>query len=486
MINKILLFLGLALPAFILLLLVNTFRFESRQVAVAAVEPVPVPDSAVAHLSAAVRIPTVSPGNPAAFDPAPFAALRDFLSATYPLTHTHLQREVVLGHSLLYYWPGRNPALKPAVLLAHQDVVPVEEESLAKWTVPPFSGAVQDGYIWGRGTMDDKIGVIAILEAVERSLLEGFVPERSVYLAFGHDEEVGGKGAAATAALLQSRQVEAEFVLDEGQVVTTGLVPGMEAPVALIGTAEKGFLTLELLVEEEGGHSSMPPKETAVSRLSRAIVRLSENPLPKRLSPPVEGFIRYLGPEMPFLERVVFANAWLFKPIILRLYEQSPSGNALVRTTTAPTILRSGVKDNVLPTEARGAVNFRILPGSSIQEVMGHAQEVIDDERVRLSPKKSFLREPSPVSPTDVPAFSHLARSIREVYPGTVVAPTLVLAGTDSYHYTGVSPNIYRFAPLILGPEDLSRIHGTDERIRVEDFRKSIHFYYRLLRNLQE
>jgi carboxypeptidase PM20D1 len=486
MIKKALLFFLLLLAGFILLLLVNTLRFESRQVEVAAAEPVVVTDSAVTRLAAAVRIPTVSPEDTADFDPAPFVELREFLATAYPLAHTHLQREVIQDHSLLYHWPGRNPALKPVVLLAHLDVVPVEEDALAKWTVPPFAGAVQDGYIWGRGTLDDKICVIAILEAVERSLQEGFVPERSVYLAFGHDEEVGGKGAAATAALLQSRQVEAEFVLDEGQAVTKGLVPGMEALVALIGTAEKGFLTLELLVEGEGGHSSMPPKETAISILSRALVRLHENPLPKRISPPVEGFVKYVGPEMPFLEKMVFANAWLFEPVILSIYEQSPGGNALVRTTTAPTILRSGVKDNVLPTEARATVNFRILPGSSTADVTRHVQEVIDDGRVQIMPRTGFLREPSPVSPTDVPAFSLINRSIREVYPDAVVTPTLVLGGTDAYQYTGVSPNIYRFAPMVLEPEDLSRIHGINERISVEEFGRSIHFYYRLLRNLQE
>jgi carboxypeptidase PM20D1 len=486
MLKKGLLLFVILLAAFILLLLVNTLRFESKQVSVAAVAPVAVTDSAIARLSAAIQIPTLSPEDTAAFDPAPFAELREFLSSAYPLTHTRLQREVVLGHSLLYHWSGRNPALKPAVLLAHLDVVPVEEESLAKWTVPPFSGAVQEGYLWGRGTLDDKISVISLLEAVESLLREGFVPERSIYLAFGHDEELSGKGAAAIAALLKSRNVEAALVLDEGSIIAQGLVPGMEQPVALVGTAEKGYLSLELLVVQEGGHSSMPPKETTISILSRAMVRLAENRLPKTISPPVEGFLAYVGPEMPFLQRMVFANAWLFEPVILAIYEQTPAGNALIRTTTAPTILRSGVKDNVLPTEARGTVNFRILPGTSVEHVIRHVRETVDDERVQIRPIGSNFREASPVSPAEGEAFGWLNRSVQEVFPATVVTPTLVLAATDARHYTTISPNVYRFSPITLGPDDLSRIHGIDERIRVEDYGKSIHFYYRLIRNMQE
>ena len=485
MIRKILLLLLLALLVLVGVLLFNTFRFASKQATVAAAEPIVVGDSAVARLAAAVRIPTVSAKDSEAFDAQPFEALKAFLATVYPLTHAHLSREEVLGLSLLYHWPGRDPALKPVVLLAHLDVVPVEEEALGKWTVPPFAGAVQEGYIWGRGTLDDKVCVLAILEAVERLLQEGYVPERGVYLAFGHDEEVGGRGAAAMAALLQARGVEAEFVLDEGSVVTLGIVPGIEQPVALVGTAEKGFLSLELLVEVEGGHSSMPPKETAIGILARAMARVSETPFPATVSPPVQGFLEHVGPEMPLPERVVFANAWLFEPIILRIYQGSASGSALVRTTTAPTILRSGVQFNVLPTEARGTVNFRILPGTTTADVVQEVKRKIDDDRVLVQPANSFAAEPSPVSPDSSASFALLTRTIREVFPGTIVTPTLVLTATDARQYTALSPNVYRFAPFTLGPDDLSRLHGIDERISVEDYKKSIHFYYQLLRNLR-
>jgi carboxypeptidase PM20D1 len=482
MTKKLVLFFVFLLVVLLGILLANTLRFQSRQMQVDAIEPIPVDSASINRLSQAVQIPTISNADTNLFNSQPFVELHNFLQANYPLTHIRLQKDVVNKYSLLYFWQGSNPALKPALLLAHMDVVPVETEALANWTVPPFEGAIQDGFIWGRGTLDDKISVIAILEAVEILLQQGYTPERSFYLAFGHDEEVGGFGAKAMAELLDSRKVEAEWVLDEGYAVTKGLVPGMDKPVALIGTAEKGFTTVQMHVTMQGGHSSMPEKETPISVLARAMVKVTDNPLPTTITPPVQGFINYVGPEMPFLQKLVFANTWLFKPIILNTYQKTPSGNALVRTTTAPTILQSGVQENVLPTEARGAINFRLLPGHTSADIINHVNKAVNDPRVITSTTR-FISNPSPVSPTDSEGFTVISTTIRQLYPEAIVAPNLVLGGTDARNYTSLSPNIYRFSPFPLTKEDLPRIHGINERIAIEDYKLSIGFYYQLIKN---
>ncbi len=482
MIKKITLFVGILLLVLIGVLLFNTVQFKSKQVQVAAVEPIQVDSSAIHRLSQVIRIPTVSTEDTAHFEGQPFIELHNFIQANFPLTHIRLQKETISNYSLLYYWQGSNPGLKPVILLAHMDVVPVEKEALSKWSVHPFEGAIQDGFIWGRGTLDDKVSVMAILEAIEMLLLQGYTPERSLYLAFGHDEEVGGFGAKAMAGVLASRKVEAEWILDEGYAVTKGLVPGIQKPVALIGTAEKGFTTVKMMVSMQGGHSSMPEKETPITVLSRAMLNINENPLPATITPPVQGFIEYVGPEMPFLQRMVFANTWLFEPVILNTYKKTPSGNALVRTTTAPTIMQSGVKDNVLPTEAHGAVNFRLLPGYTSADIVNHVNQTVNDSRVQTSTTR-FISDPSPVSPTHSTGFANISTTIRQLYPDAIVAPNLVLGGTDARNYIGISTNIYRFSPFTLTKEDLPRIHGIDERIAIEDYKKSIAFYYQLIKN---
>jgi len=467
----------------LVILLINTFRLTPVQKQVEPVSKKEISNNAVTNLSKGVQFATNSYQEDSMLDTAAFKGFRRFLEQTYPLVHGTLQRERVNEYGLLYKWQGKRSDLRPVILIGHYDVVPVEAAAEKEWQQKPYSGLVKDGYIWGRGTMDDKLSVLGLLESVEMLLKENYSPERTVFLAFGHDEEIGGeKGAKSIAALLKSRNVKAELVLDEGHIIGRGLVPGIERDVGMIGTAEKGFMSVELSVDMEGGHSSMPAKETSIEVLARAVVKLRDNQFDKRFSEPINDFFRSVGPEMPFLQKMVISNRWLFKGILLNMYSKTNSGNALVRTTTAPTIFNSGIKENVLPAKAVAVLNFRILPGETTAGVLDHLKEVIADERVKIR-TLPFFSEPSPVSPVNNGAYSAIEKTIRQTFPSAIVAPNLVIGATDSHYYTVVSDNVYRFLPLVTNSKDLERFHGIDERIAVEDYKDCIRFYYQLIRN---
>ena len=477
--------LGLALLLLVAVLLYRTARFTSRQL---PAEPAAafVLDTAAAaeRLAGALQFRTISYQDSAQFDGAEFARFHDYLRSRFPRLHARLQREVTSEYSLLYQWQGTDTTLKPILLMAHQDVVPVEPGTERRWTEPPFAGRIAGGYVWGRGAMDDKGNLMAVLEAVERLVAEGVTPRRTIYLAFGHDEEVGGThGAARTAALLAARHDQLEYVLDEGGAITTSLVPGLAGPVALVGIAEKGYVSLELTVQAEGGHSSMPPPQTAAGILAAAVARLEARQMPRHISGATAAMLDYVGPEMVFSRRLVLGNRWLFGGLIERQFGATPSGNAMLRTTTAPTILAAGVKDNVLPSSARAVVNFRILPGDSVAAVVAHARQTIDDPRVTIQVLGGFENEPSPVSPVAAESFHQVQRTIRQVAPEAVVTPWLVVGGTDSRHFDGLTPNVYRAGAMGLGPADLERIHGTNERVAITDYARNIAFYVQLIRN---
>jgi carboxypeptidase PM20D1 len=456
-------FLGL-ITVFILLLIIiaiKTIAFKSLQIEPVTTSLPAFGNESADHLSGAIKFPTISYSAALPIDTAAFTGLHEFLSKEYPLVHSILKKEIFSRFSLLYTWEGKNLQLKPVILMAHMDVVPAGETD--SWTKPPFSGENDGSFIWGRGTLDDKVSMISILEAVEKLLAENFQPERTIYLAFGHDEEIGGlRGASVIAAALKNRGTDAEFVLDEGYAVVIGMVPMIKKPVALIGTSEKGYLSVSMTVEMEGGHSAYPGKETAITVLCKALDNIIGNQMNAVISEPLNDFMRYIGPEMPFYARAIFANKWLFKGVILKIYEGSKTSNAMVRTTTAPTIFNAGMKDNVIPTKAEAVVNFRILPGETTADVMEHLKSVISDDRVRILKLEGF-NEPPPASPADVSGFRTILTTIRQVYPEALVAPNMMIAASDSRKYIEVSKNIYNFAPIIVTPEDLSRTHGLDE-----------------------
>jgi carboxypeptidase PM20D1 len=304
-------------------------------------------------------------------------------------------------------------------------------------------------------------------------------------LAFGHDEEIGGEaGAGRIAALLKSRGVRLDYVLDEGMMVTQGVLPGLDRPAALIGIAEKGYASVELRVISRGGHSSMPPRQTAAGIVAAAVVALESHPMPAALDGPAAKLFDHLAPEMPFWSRLALVNRWLFNGLIVRQLEQSPTTNAILRTTTAATIIAGGVKDNVLPASARAVINFRIKPGGSVQVVLAHVKNVVADGRVEIKLlEPDGGQEPSPQSSDSATGFRTIERTIRQMLPESVVAPALVIGATDTRHYQQLAENVYRFLPFVLHPDDLRRIHGTDERISVDGYKDCVRFYVQLLIN---
>jgi carboxypeptidase PM20D1 len=464
--------------------ILRTLFFSSAQKKVKPLDYVQIDGESVAErLGLAVQYKTVSFHDPEKFDENAFIGLHRLFQTLYPQVHAQLKREVINDYSLLYTWEGKNPDLKPIMLTSHLDVVPADTGEDSGWRYPPFSGELAEGYVWGRGTLDIKNGVIGILEAVEYLLKQGFQPERTVYLGFGHDEEVSGaNGAVAIAELLQSRGVQLGSLLDEGGNVMLGFLPGVEAPVGVVGISEKGYLSLHLTVEVEGGHSSMPAQETAIGILSRAVARLEADKMPTHLEV-VEFLMGYLGSALPFFQRMLFANTWLFSGILKNKLKESNVMNASIRTTTAPTMFHAGVKDNVLPAKAEAVVNFRILPGDDLRSVYEMVLERIGDERVQVEPFESETLEgesgwdPSPVADTESAYFTKTSRLIKGVFPGSLVTPYLVLGGTDARHYAPVTDNAFRFTPVVMDKEDLKGVHGVNERLSLENCSKMVGFY---------
>jgi len=483
-IKRIVLGLLALVAALAVLLVANTVRQGSRQQQVPPLPKLAVDTAGVTEAMAlAVRAKTVS----GLLDPAgtapEFEALHAMLRARYPLVHQKLQREVVGPHSLLFTWRGSDEKAKPIALLAHQDVVPVAPGTEVMWKKPPFAGVVEDGMVWGRGTLDNKSNLVTQLEAVEGLLKSGFQPRRTVYLVYGYDEEVGGRqGAVKIVELLQQRGVRLDFVLDEGLAVTEGVLPGVAQPLALIALAEKGSVSLKLTATAAPGHSSMPPAagSSAIGMLSAALVRLDQNPMPGGIQGAAAEMFNAVAPELPFGQRLAMSNLWLFRPVVEQMLGKGGATNAMLRTTTAMTILSAGNKENVLPGRADAVINFRILPGDTPASVAAHVKRVIADERIDVQPL-GVAFEPSKLSSAQTDAFRVIERTVREVFPDSLVAPGLMLAASDARHFDAITDHSYRFMPIRFNSQDLARVHGTDERIATEQLADMVRFYHRLL-----
>ena len=486
MLKRVLLGLAALLILLVLAVAVNTWRQGSRQIEVPVFTPIAVNETAASEaLAEAIRAQTVSSQEDAALNADQFRALHAHLERRYPKLHAALKREVVAGLSLLYTWPGSDPTARPILLMAHQDVVPVAPGTEEDWSARPFAGTVRDGFIWGRGSWDDKSNLIAQMEAVEMLVASNFKPRRTIYLAYGADEEVGGlRGASAIAALLAERKVKLDFVIDEGLLVTDGVLPGLKAPAAIVGIAEKGFMSVLLRVSATPGHSSMPPPQgkSAIGMMSAALERLDQQQLPASITGVAREMFASVAAEMSGFGRVALSNLWLFGPLVQKQLEAGASTNAMLRTTTALTIVNAGNKDNVLPGRAEATVNFRLLPGDSQASVMAHVKQAVANERFELSVLPGAT-EPSKVASTDSASYKLIERTVREIFPGTLVAPGLMIGGTDSRHFGTVADHIYKFSPVRAKPEDLKRFHGTNERISIANYVEMIQFYHRLLRN---
>jgi len=488
MIRRLLLWVMAALVLLVAVLLGNTLRKGSRQLDVPPVAVLAVDKMAVAQrLGEAVRARTISSRSDPMLNVDQFQQLHGMLQARYPKAHAVLKRETVGDLSLLYTWQGSDPALQAILLMAHQDVVPVSPGSESQWEVDAFSGTVKDGFVWGRGAWDDKGNLIAQMEAVEMLVASGFQPKRTIYLAYGADEEVAGdRGAARIAALLKQRGIRLSFVIDEGLLITEGIMPGTSKPVALIGIAEKGFLSVVVKLPATPGHSSMPPPAGTggIAMMSAALQSVDNDQMPAGIRGIASDMLATVAPEMDLPLRVAMSNLWLFGPIVQKQLEAGASTNALLRTTTALTMVHAGNADNVMPGQVEATINYRMLPGDSsdgmIERLKGQVARSVGHDRFELQALPG-ASEASPISPTESQPYQLIHRTVRELFPGTVVAPGLMIGGTDSRHFAGVSDHIFRFSPVRAKAEDLARFHGTNERISVDNLAELIRFYHRLL-----
>lgn len=490
MIRNILIGLGTVLGIVIAVVLFRTFNYGAEPVGSRVDLPEPPAISAergAQNLSRAIqfRTITVAPGDPRPGQEEPWISLHQWLEETYPAAHAAMQKELVPGTlTLLYTWEGSDPGLKPVLLMAHQDVVPVNIGTEGDWTGAPFAGEIVDGYVYGRGTIDDKGSLVALMEAAEALAASGFQPRRTVYFMFGHDEEVSGSGAEAGIALLGSRGVEPEMALDEGFMIVDPS-PLSGKPMGFIGIAEKGYITLEIIATGEGGHSSTPPRDSAAVRLARAVVALDENQMKADFSkPPVSDLFRSAAQDMSFTQRMAFANLWLFEGMIEKQMSAIPSANAMIRTTTAPTMLAGSAKENVLAQRAAAIVNFRIHPNDTEEDIMAHVREVtskIEGIEIKVGQQGIRGQGASPVSPTDNLAYAVLASVAEATASGAPSAPGLVLGATDARYASAITPNVYRFAPAIMSPDNLTGFHGTNERLAVENMGRLARGYAQII-----
>lgn len=447
-------------------------------------EATEIPDidgsAAAARLSGAIKFRTVSYENREQAPAAEFAGLHRHILDSFPKCREAMKIETVNGLSLLLEWTGRNAALPPLLFSAHQDVVPAPEEPSPGWTHGPFSGDIADGHVWGRGALDMKSGLFALLEAAESLITHGFVPERTVYFAFGHDEEIGGlSGAAKISELLSRRGIRLACVFDEGGAIRT--LPEIPCPVGFIGISEKGYATVELTARGAGGHSAVPGNGGAIASLCSAVTKVEKMAQPVDLGPILRLF-KHIGRVLPYGRRFLLANSWLFAPFLRSMLSRTPEMNAMIRTTAAPTIISGGIKENIIPDSARVVINFRLIPGDSAEKLVERVKKAVDDPRIEVTSRFNF-KEPPPVSPVDSFYFRSAEEAIYETCGESdfAVAPFIMLGASDSRHYVACSDAIYRFQYLKLLPEDARRVHGTDERISVSNYVEAIGYYMRLL-----
>lgn len=464
---------------------------------------VPLSPLSVERFAGGIRIPTVSEAVHDTVD-NPFDRFKAYLPEVYPEIYKKLDTLTINRYGLLFRWPGRNPELGPLLFCSHYDVVPVLDYNEAVnelivfriddtpvaaidryqsgWSYPPFSGAVADGRVYGRGTIDMKGMLFGILEAADALLAEGYTPERDIWFAFGFDEEIGGtQGALRMAAYFKDRGIAFDAVYDEGGIIAAPGLAGIDRAVGLVGTAEKGFCTVKIRVKGMGGHSSMPPAKGTLVLASELVRRLNDHQMPARLVPPIASFLDRVGGTMGFASRMAIANQWLLRGVLLGTLEKSPATNALVRTTTAVTMARGSDAPNVLSSVAEVVVNFRILTGESVADVAEHVKRLCEGYDTEIEVVSA--REPSKISPTDTRGFEIIGETAGELYPGALVTAYLTLGGTDAYKYETVSDNVYRFMPVCLNEYEQRTIHNENEYLSLDNYARMIAYFKALMRD---
>ena len=437
-------------------------------------------EGAAARLSAAIRCKTINYFDHSRTDYTEFDKLHAHIKASYPNIMRVGTFERIGHHAVLITIPGSDASLRPCLYMSHQDVVPVVEGTEQDWTHPAFSGDIADGYIWGRGTLDTKGTLLGVMEAAEAMIARGFVPEHDIYLAFAGDEEIAGTGAPTTVKLLKARGVHAALVVDEGGAVVENVFPGVSRPCALVGIGEKGSVNFEFSLASKGGHASAPPAHTLVGRLARAVTRVEGKPFPARMTKATAELFDTLGRHSTFVYRMIFANLWCFLPLLdLICKKQGGELNALMRTTCAFTMMEGSRAANVLPPKARMVANLRLISGDTASSAAEALRAVIQDDGIAV--RRLNGDDPSPFSRTDSEGWRRLRRAIRATWPEALVSPYLMIAGSDSRHFSAISENVMRFCPMALSTEERGYIHGHNERIPVEKLGTLVEFYLRLI-----
>ena len=441
--------------------------------------------SATERLTELIRIPTVSAHDPADENEAVFASFPDRLAAVFPEAHAAMEREICGSRGIIYKWEGSCPELEPVLGLAHYDVVPPGD--VGEWTHPPFDGVVTGGRIHGRGSLDDKSMLASWMETVGRLNAAGFRPERTLYLAFGGDEETTGtRGAGHMASVFAERNLRFAFILDEGGALAVDQLGSFtDKPVALVGVAEKGYLTLRITASGTSGHAASPPKHTAIGRLSQAVAALESRPARPRLTEAPIGMLKSLGRAGRGPKGFLLRHPRLFSRMILRGFSSSPATDRLVRTTLAPTIIRGGERDNVLPDRVEATINLRLLPGDSVAGTLRRVEGIIAgavDGGVIVEPVEGSEFEPVPASGGSGKWWDLIGSLVGKYYPGAVVAPYLMTGTTDSRWYRNLSDAIYRFIPMPVDSDEMRRVHSENESISEANWLKSIDFMESLLR----
>lgn len=434
-------------------------------------------ESAVKALAALVKCRTVSNADKDLEDDGEFEKLIGLLPELYPHVTKTCPMLRLADRALLFIWKGKGQG-EPAVLMAHYDVVPVEEEN---WDVPPFEALIKDGAMWGRGTLDTKVTFNGILSAAENLIRQGFTPENDIYFAFSGGEEVNGKGAVNIVNWFAEQGIVPALVLDEGGAVVENVFPGVKQPCGLIGIAEKGMLNLEYSISSGGGHASAPAPHTPVGRLSMACTKVEAHPFKAHFTKPVLEMFDILGRHSSFLYRMIFANLWCFGGLLDMICKKGGGElNALVRTTVAFTQMSGSKAPNVIPPSASMVSNMRLNPEDSVDSAVEYIRSVIDDGEIKLTVGDHM--EPSPISRTDCEGWRRVASAVAATWKGCLVAPYLMVQCSDSRHYRDLSDRVYRFSAMDLTAEERRTIHGNNEHIRLETIERSVEFFIRVIK----